>query len=478
MNSSIFTRKGNSYIYSDFLQHFMYVPPKFQEVLLNQAPQEKMDEYYIRKYSFLKGHNFFENQVFKLQALYSEELIKRNMACLRQLLIEVTDSCNLKCKYCGYGEFYSNYDERETRNQTFSNVKVLIDYLKDLWTSDYNISHKNTVVIGFYGGEPLLNMGLIKEVISYVENLQLKNISFRYNITTNGMLLHRYMDFLVEKDFSVLISLDGNEYHNSYRVDKGGKPTYRRLKQNLDKLIDTYPSFYNTNVNFNAVLHDRNSVEGCLEFFSENFNKVPRISELNTNGIIKERIEEFDKMFKYKIDSIKEADNSKEFIRTEKKDMISKEYHFVLMKYIGNRFNDYTDLFDTENGNVYVPTGTCKPFENKLFLTVNGKILSCERIGHEHVLGRLKNGSLELDAKTVAAYYSSLYEKIVKYCSHCQLKRACGQCLFFLKEKNGKLTCPNIQNESNLKQRFSSFLSYAEENPSEYENVLSTIIIM
>lgn len=45
MNPSILTRKGNPYIYSDFLQHFMYVPPKFQEVLLNQAPQEKMDEY-------------------------------------------------------------------------------------------------------------------------------------------------------------------------------------------------------------------------------------------------------------------------------------------------------------------------------------------------------------------------------------------------------------------------------------------------
>ena len=80
------------------------------------------------------------------------------MACLRQLLIEVTDKCNLKCKYCGYGEFYSNYDRRETRNQTFDNVKVLIDYLANLWRSDYNISHNNTVTIGFYGGEPLLNM--------------------------------------------------------------------------------------------------------------------------------------------------------------------------------------------------------------------------------------------------------------------------------------------------------------------------------
>jgi len=33
------------------------------------------------------------------------------LANLRQITFEVIDACNLKCKYCGYGEFYNDYDK-------------------------------------------------------------------------------------------------------------------------------------------------------------------------------------------------------------------------------------------------------------------------------------------------------------------------------------------------------------------------------
>jgi predicted nucleic-acid-binding Zn-ribbon protein len=38
------------------------------------------------------------------------------LANLSQLVFEVTDACNLKCKYCGYGEFYNDYDSRGNKN--------------------------------------------------------------------------------------------------------------------------------------------------------------------------------------------------------------------------------------------------------------------------------------------------------------------------------------------------------------------------
>lgn len=75
-------------------------------------------------------------------------------------------------------------DRRETCNQTFDNDKVLIDYLANLWRSDYNVSHNNTVTVGFYGGEPLLNMKLIQETIAYIESLHIDNLRFSYNMTT------------------------------------------------------------------------------------------------------------------------------------------------------------------------------------------------------------------------------------------------------------------------------------------------------
>ena len=221
-------KANNEYIYSDVGRFFIYLPS--MENYINDREEENIaEDYYIRKYHFLQNHHLLDKEKIEFSVNYSAELIRQNLACLRQLLIEVTDSCNLRCKYCGYGEFYNNYDQRETKNQTFGNVKILIDYLAVLWKSEYNISQDNMVMIGFYGGEPLVNMKLIKEVIAYVESLNIHHLRFGYNMTTNAILLDRYMDFLVEKDFKLLFSLDGNRQGSGYRVDKQGKPSFERV---------------------------------------------------------------------------------------------------------------------------------------------------------------------------------------------------------------------------------------------------------
>ena len=48
--------------------------------------------------------------------LVKKEYIIEAVQHLRQLVFEVTDRCNLKCKYCGYGELYCSYDERKSRD--------------------------------------------------------------------------------------------------------------------------------------------------------------------------------------------------------------------------------------------------------------------------------------------------------------------------------------------------------------------------
>lgn len=478
--SFFYSEQGNQYVYSDVLRYFLYIPDALKSVM-----KEKMfsvtggaDDYYMRKFCFLQKHRFFKKEEIDFQTEYTEEQVKQNMASLRQLLIEVTDSCNLKCKYCGYGEYYSNYDQRETCSQTFNNVKIVIDYLVDLWKSDYNVSHNNTVTIGFYGGEPLLNMKLIKETIAYVESLNITHLKFTYNMTTNGMLLDRNMDYLVQKKFTLLISLDGNEYQSSYRVDKYGKPSFSRIVKNILKLKDKYSEFFEEKVNFNAVLHDRNSVEECYRSINDMFGKIPHISELNTNGIIPERISEFVKMFNSKPDSFKAAneyDDIKKAFYLDDADSVT--YHKMLMNYGGNWHETFLDLFGLKSVIRYIPTGTCRPFERKLFLTVHGKILPCEKIGHGYAIATLIKGKLNLDCEAVAKYYSSMYKKVIGNCSRCHLKRTCGQCLFLLKEKDGRLICPGIQTDAKLRKEFSTFLTYAEQNPGDYERLLSSIVI-
>lgn len=139
-----------------------------------------------------------------------------------------------------------------------------------------------------------MNFGFIEEIVDYVKHLDITNRKFRFSMTTNGILLHKYMDFLVENKFHLLISLDGNEKNDSYRVDKSGKPSFERVVRNVNLLRETYPDYFLTNVNFNSVFHNRSCMEEVYHFFKDNYGKLPSISELNNSGIREHRIEEFE----------------------------------------------------------------------------------------------------------------------------------------------------------------------------------------
>lgn len=41
-----------------------------------------------------------------------------------------------------------------------------------------------------------------------------------YLMTTNATLIHKHIDFLVDNKFNIMISLDGNEGNDSYRIIK------------------------------------------------------------------------------------------------------------------------------------------------------------------------------------------------------------------------------------------------------------------
>ena len=122
----------------------------------------------------------------------TSEDVKRSLSNRPQLTFEITDACNLRCEYCGYGKSYSDYDERKSTRLSPQRAKVLLDYLRSLWGSELNISHNQNVYISFYGGEPLVNVPFIKEIVSYLEEPDFPSRSFTFNMTTNGILLdHR-----------------------------------------------------------------------------------------------------------------------------------------------------------------------------------------------------------------------------------------------------------------------------------------------
>lgn len=163
----------------------------------------------------------------------SSKDIEEALLNLRQLTFEVTDRCNLRCKYCGYGELYEGYDKRESKYLAVSKAKFLIDYLVCLWKTGHQKSVRPLTYISFYGGEPLLNMSFIREIIAYIGGLPEIGRTFVFSMTTNAMLLDRYIDYLVETVYfegdAVRIHTEGLEQGEYQLVLKLGSMTYKGL---------------------------------------------------------------------------------------------------------------------------------------------------------------------------------------------------------------------------------------------------------
>jgi len=402
----------------------------------------------------------------------SEQQVFNELVNLEQLTFELTDACNLKCKYCGYGDFYNTHDKRENKYLDFKTAKQVIDYLYDIWTKYPGTSNPRKIVFGFYGGEPLLNMKLIQQIIDYLNSLPtISHTVFNFNMTTNAILLDRYMDFLAKNEFTLLLSLDGDEFGQSYRVDCQGKNSFHRVIQNIQKLKTHYPDYFKNHISFNSVLHDRNNTKSIQEFINKEFGKVSQISELSNFGICESKKEEFNKMFHRTIDDISMEDT--DFVELFPDTM--GVFRFV-GKMSGNYFPSHYFLLK-KSPNKLCPTGTCLPFGKKMFITVNGKILPCERIDQKYALGYVTEKGVELDLAEVARIYSNYYKKLKPICQECCLKPFCSQCMFYMENLDGKVKCPSFANEKHIRNYINYYSNIVRTHPELYKKVSTELLL-
>lgn len=407
-----------------------------------------------------------------------EKEIMRNLINLRQLTFEVTDDCNLCCKYCGYGDMYITSTERGKSYLNINKVLPLLEYLTSLWTSNVSDAESPITYVSFYGGEPLLNRSFIDDVINYFENKTL-NRKIVYSMTTNAMLLDRYMDYLVGKNFHLLISLDGDRMGHSYRVDHYGKNSFDKVCGNVCLLKDKYSDYFKHNVNFNAVLHNRNNIERIIKYIQESFDKTPRVSELRTSGVRPDKHEEFLKTYRNKYDSLHQSENYKEL--SDEMFLNEPSTHDLLIylhQYSGNVFRSYNDLFVNSNNSNCIPTGTCLPFSKKMFVTVEGKILQCEKIDYRFSLGYVAEDRLDLSVGSVTSRFNGYLDNMQRCCSVCYRKDSCVQCLYYVEDIDEKNpVCHGFMNKKDFDIYSSRCLNHLRLHPKLYRRLMEEVVV-
>jgi putative peptide-modifying radical SAM enzyme len=137
--------------------------------------------------------------------------------------VTLTTNCNLKCKYCyekSCEDFDSDFHDLEIDYSTPTSVAYGIDVLRTFLEQDSN------PVIIFYGGEPLLQMKKLKEIMDATPNA-------RYVIQTNGLMLDQLDPGYLNRLESIFVSLDGDEALTDYYRGRG---TYRKVSANLKRV--------------------------------------------------------------------------------------------------------------------------------------------------------------------------------------------------------------------------------------------------
>lgn len=433
--------------------------------------------YYVGKFNFLHAADLFRkvNHSNELNGEITTDAVRSNFSNTKQLTFEVTERCNLNCVYCGYGPLYSNNQKRTRHDLKFEDAQTIIDEVVKCKNSAYSLSSDHTTYIGFYGGEPLLNIDLIKKIVEYINVTKGEGLKTQYAITTNALLLDKHIDFFVEHNFNVLISLDGNKTNNSLRLTHSNKNSFDQIIKNVDFVKQKYELFFQERVRFNSVLHSKNSVEDIQKFFSNKYNKMPSISELNTNGINQDCRNEFEETYNSFFVSYNQS-NKKDNIDESMGFMHPDTLNINRFTYAGTNFAyyDYNDLLFQFNKKDFIPTGTCEPYANNIFVTATGSILPCERIGTKNYFGKVSEGKLNFNHSEFIKSFNSSLRKIKRKCRECYLSSSCSQCVFYT--NNGK-TCEYFTNKKVYTNYLSDTISALERSKIGLKKIINDITI-
>jgi uncharacterized protein len=431
-------------------------------------------EYYREKYQFLRTYGFFQQMVYQNETkdFMNDGTVSALIYNLNQIVFEVTDACNLKCKYCAYGDMYYDYDKRIGKNIPFHFIKNTIDYLLPL------ISKSNDILyISFYGGEPLLNFDSIKQTVEYVKSICLER-QIVFTMTTNGILLDKYIDFLKDNGFKILVSIDGNEYNHSYRVFQSGKSSFNKLMENLHLIKNKYSQYFDKNVEFNTILHNRNSMEEAHNFLYKEFGKVTALAPLDNAGIHPDKMPQFQEMY-HDIQKELEHITDMEYLINQqfaKNPLVYNIAIFLKARAKNTSFEFYEDILSSRNSRS-IPSGTCLPFQKKMFVTVNGKILPCERINQEYTLGYVNEDGVILDYAEIARQYNFYYAKFVNQCTQCYHYEDCTQCFFQIDNLNRHYQCTGFANAARYAKYLGGIISALEENNQILTKIIKEIVI-
>lgn len=146
------------------------------------------------------------------------------------LTLHLTRGCNLRCSYC-----YS--PPKVDQPMTPEVARQCLEFGRGL-------NGNGSCGIVLFGGEPLLHRKLIEQIVDDAKSMEEQKLGrFHFKMTTNGLLLDQaFLDFSVENDILIAMSLDGTrEANDRHRHLPDGSGSFDKLLPRLRMLLAARP---------------------------------------------------------------------------------------------------------------------------------------------------------------------------------------------------------------------------------------------
>ena len=190
---------------------------------------EELEECYDQIGELKEAGQLFTPDTFKPMA---DTLKQKTAGVVKALCLHVAHSCNLNCSYCFASQ--GNY-HGDRALMSLEVGKRALDFLIE------NSGTRHNLEVDFFGGEPLMNWDMIKDLVAYARQREKETGKhFRFTLTTNGVLVDDdVIEFSNREMSNVVLSLDGRkEVHDRYRVDYAGNGSWEKIVPKFQKFVE------------------------------------------------------------------------------------------------------------------------------------------------------------------------------------------------------------------------------------------------
>lgn len=439
------------YFYDRCLDSIVMVDDSEYELLKEVEKTGKIsNEQALTKYT---SHGFLqESKIEKIEHPEMSSLKMLTEHYMGNLILQVTQQCNMRCAYCAYSGLYTNRTHAAKR-MSFDTAKKAIDfYFERSDKADHPF-------VSFYGGEPLLEFELIKECVDYIEKYK-HDKTVKFSMTTNGTLLtEEVISFLIKHKFTIMISLDGDKKsHDVNRRFNKGNGSFDTVISNLKKLKEYDEQYYKENVMFNCVISSSTDLESVYSFYSNSelfYPGVVNLNYVNSIGIKDEQMTEMTNKNR-RIEALA-------YLKMVLSILGKREWDPVSLM-LRRQLQDVELLYRQLHKHSMEPKkihhgGPCIPAVRRIFVDINGNFFPCERVSEtdeEMCIGSLDFG-FEYERMEMLINHG---ERIENDCLSCWNLRTCTFCLAEIEKNNKKLTEGMLVNQCKKSKRRTLYLFY------------------